>query len=273
MSERDRFDLTRGGEAEQGSAAVSSLRGRRRPDPPPGPRAQLRPHREFAARVRVPLSAGLPPPPVATDDRAVVDWNEQDTAIRRTHRVRETMHRKVRAVGFGVALITALAIALLAQGMIVGGRPSHRQTNTAALIGRPVERLVAGISSAAAAHHVAIPDATIERKIASDRLTDAARGRARKRRPHLAAPRRTRSAARRHSSPATTSAGDPEATDSQGAPTQASGVIDSAPAAAAASPTTSSGARSGSASTTGSGSGSGAKKGPPPCYLGTLGCQ
>ncbi len=134
MSERDRFDLTRGGEVAEGSAAVPSLRGRRRPGPRT-PQQQHHPHREFAARVRVPPvehapGAGTPQLPVTTSEPAAVDWNDHDTAIRHTGPARRTI-----PIGLGVGLIATLAIALLAYTMIAAGQPSQRHAYEPALTG------------------------------------------------------------------------------------------------------------------------------------------
>lgn len=104
MSERDRFDLTRGGdEDEDSSAHVSSLRRRGRPGPPPGARAQNRPHREFVARVRVPVTTA--PAPSAA---AALHETSRSQQSRRASLLRRNL-----VVVLAVLLTLAIGLAIL----------------------------------------------------------------------------------------------------------------------------------------------------------------
>ncbi len=179
MSEGDRFDLTRGGdEDEDGSARVSSLRRRGRPGPPPGAGAQHRPHREFVARVRVPVTI-TPVPSAAAALPTRPDWNGAEAAeLHETSRSQQSRQavplRRILVVALAVLLTLAIALAIL--HVHDGARSSAMQRQRVALSRSLAEALTPGLASITA----------VVRRIAKD--APAAHHRARARHTLLRSP-------------------------------------------------------------------------------------
>jgi hypothetical protein len=154
MPERDRFDLTRGGEEdEDGSARVSSLRRRGRPGPPPGARAQNLPHREFVARVKVPVTI-TPAPSAAAALHTQPDWNEAEAAeLHETSRSQQSRQavplRRILVVALAVLLTLAIALAILHVHDGAAGS-SAMQRQRVALSRSLAEALTPGLASIAA---------------------------------------------------------------------------------------------------------------------------
>jgi hypothetical protein len=111
MSEQDQFDLTQGGDEDERSASVPSLRRRGRPAPPPGARAQNRPHREFAARVQVPRSASAPQPAAHRAGPAPLEWNHRDGDLGPT----------ARAVRLPLSVLVVIAVLAVVGWVVIHG--------------------------------------------------------------------------------------------------------------------------------------------------------
>lgn len=265
MSERNDFDLTRGAEVVEDKALVLSLRRRGRPTLPPGTPSQSAPHRHLASRVQVPLTEPAQP---ASEQPATLGWNEPpdiagrppqptpqpDPQTQDQHPAprRRAAFRPTHMAALGTALLVA-AVALVGSELPSGDARAPRtqaasaNTDYAALLSaRPL--ILAGQTLA-----------TDIDKLGSGAKQDDERAR----KHHAAARHAPRSPAVAATKGTTARSSQSTYTQTERTPT----VSYHAPAPVVSSPQTSSGAKSGSTSS------SGVKKGPPPCYPGTLGCQ
>ena len=120
MSGRDEFDLTRGGEEDESTAIVLSLRRRGRVTPPSGTRPQAGPHRHLVERVQVPPDAGTEP--AVRPSTSTLGWNAPPNVPSPTQRAESqpqaivgwSTRTLLRSAALGavalVALITTAAV-------------------------------------------------------------------------------------------------------------------------------------------------------------------